>query len=266
MRAPRVMLALLPVLALASPLAQAQEGDPLCVIFVEPQEDFEVIRMRADLILDQAERTRIAAEVDADGDGSLTAAEVGSYEAAQEERLTRVSGMETRILYLDGSSPRELIVRVKLTNWTGPVETARNGTVTEHREYSMGTVPYDYEHLISGGLGAHPYRIPKPVVEVVIIRAPDGWLVTGVSQAADATNASNGTTAPTSDFPSGNLFSGANESVTLSGFDLHASYVMTFRDASPTYPGGGIPGFDALALALALGVMATASRARRRRP
>lgn len=261
-------LALLPLLVLLAAPAEAQEGDPLCIIFVEPEEDFEVIRMRADLILDQDERARIAAEVDADGDGTMTAAEVGAYEASQEETLTRVGDMETRILYLDGASPRELIVRVKLTNWTGPVETARNGTVTEHREYRMGTVPYDYEHLISGGLGAHPYRIPKPVVEVVIIRAPEGWLVTGVSQDAAASNATNGTTPVTASpgFPSGNLFNGANKSVTLSGFDLHASYVMTFRDETPTYPTGGLPGFEALAAVAALGVIAVAWRSRRRSP
>lgn len=254
----RVLLPLLG-LALLLPLASAQGGDPLCIIFVEPEEDFSVVRMRADLILDQEERGNVSAAVDEDADGTLTAAEVAAYEATRELTLRAVADMGDRVLFLDGNSPRELVVRVKLSNWTGPIETARNGTVTEHREYRMGAVPYDYEHALSGGLGAHPYRIPKPVVEVVIVNAPEGWLVTSVSQVGS----DNVTTSPS--YPTGNLFSGSQRSVRLDGFDLHSSYAMTFRDETPTYPKGS-PGFGAVLVVAALSGLALAWRRARRAP
>ena len=254
------MRVLLPLLVLALlPLASAQGGDPLCIIFVEPEEDFSVIRMRADLILGPEERGNVSAAVDADGDGTLTQAEVAAYEATREESFTAVADMGERILFLDGKSPKELLVRVKLSNWTGPVETARNGTVTEHREYRMGTVPYDYQHAVSGGLGAHPYAIPKPVVEVVIVNAPEGWLVTSVSQQGNGS----ATTSPS--YASGNLFSGSQRSVRLDGFDLHSSYLMTFSDATPTYP-KGTPGPGALLVLAGVTLAALAWRRARRAP
>lgn len=244
-------LLLLPLL-LAAPPAQAQEGDPLCIIFIEASPDFQVVRFRADLILDLEERTNVSRAIDTDGDGDLTAGEVAAYEEGSRNTTEGPAIDGTRTLYLDGAAPLSLFTRVQLRDWTGPVASARNGTVTEHREYRFGVVE-DRAHVLTGGLGAHPYRIARPVIETVVFQAPAGWIVHSVSA---------GTSVPRE-----NETVYRERSVTIQGFDLESQYAVVYaREGTDPYaPDGGsdLPAPGVVALIGLLALLALARRARR---
>lgn len=264
---PRLPLAPLLLLATLLPTAAAQEGDPLCIIFVEPGVDFRTVRIHADLIVPPEERDNLSRRIDADGDRVLTAAEVAAYEASTRETLGNdTAAYGERALFLDGRGPARAEFRRQLTNWTGPIEQARMGAVTEIREYAM-TPDRDFAHALSGGPNASPARVPFPVVaiETVVFAAPDGWVVHDVTGNLGYTG--NGTMPS----PSPTTTRYAEKTVRISGFDTRSSWTVVFSEegkdpyAPRTSGGGGMPGPSAAGVAAALVVAALAWRARKGR-
>lgn len=211
-------LALLAVLALLPPAHGQEAEEALCIIFVRPLDaSFQILEVAADLILSPEQRVNISERVDADADGVITAEEVSVW---QNETSVSTDGwnvpFERRIM-LDGSDAFLVDTYTRLRDWTGPVEDARKGVVTEARYYRYAPDPSSM-HEIRGGLYIQPAPTPQVVIEVVVIEAPNGWVVSRLSQ-VDA----NGTETNVS-YPE-------ERSVRLSGFDLSQGAV-TFRDAT----------------------------------
>lgn len=250
---------LLPLALLAALLAlvpaAAAEGDPLCIIFFEPSPDFRLVDVNADLILTPDQRANLSARVDADADGNITPAEVSTFENATVETITSDYG--ERLLNMDGLPPRQLTVWTKLRNWTGPVEEARKGVVTEMREYHMTPAQDETGHLLTGGLYARASTLNerRPVIETIVLTAPDGWVVWEVSHAPKpAENATSTPTPHVSYMPAQRY---EQQSVTISAFDIREQYEVVFaKEGEHPYAARGSPG---PALALVLPALAAAA-------
>lgn len=270
--APRMRATLLLLSLLASAgaaLAQAEDDEAaLCIIFFEPSPDFRTLRVRADLVLSPEQRENITREVDADGDRTVTEAEVAAYETRATQRLGNASeGYGDRMVYLDGLPPESATFRLDLTSWTGPFDQAKLGHATELREYVLQPVP-DFAHALSGGVNATPTRIAYPVVETVVFTAPPGWVVHSVRRWS-----ANESEDP---YPGYRTIVGSDagadvhreRTVRISGFETRQPFVVVFAEEGrdPWGPrGGGAPGPSAALAALAVAAAALlAARLRRR--
>ena len=254
-------LLLLPLVLALLPSAAGQEGDPLCIVFFEPSDDFRRMLVRADLILTPEERNATAAEVDADGDGVLTRGEVAAYEAGSRVELGNdTSQYGERLLWMDGEGPVRATFARRLTNWTGPVAQARMGAVTEIREYEMRPSS-DFAHVLSGGANSSRPYLAVPVVETVVFTAPPGWVVYQAKSAPEGQPPFPMGMGSRNDAPVHN-----ERSVTLSAFDTRSAFLVVFaEEGRDPYEvrGGGMPGPGALLVAGALAVAALAWRASR---
>lgn len=256
----RAFAALLLALLLV-PTASAQEGDPLCIIFFEPSLDFRLVDVKADLILTPDQRVNISADVDADSDGFITAEEVATYENGTVFVVTEQEQYRERLLYMDGNLPTRMTVYTKLRNWTGPVEEARKGVVTELREYH--TVPADdVGHLLTGGLYApagDSLNRRRPVIETIVINAPDGWVVYEVRHTPDTGDNS------TSPYPTYSSVGQRYEqkSVQISSFDIRRQYEVVFaKEGENPYAVRGSPGPSSFLLLAAIVALALVVRRR----
>lgn len=253
----------------------AAQGDPLCIIFFEPSADFRLIDVKADLILTPEERENISAAVDADHDNMITAAEVSTYENSTTLELgTDASAYGERMLYIDGNPPTGMTAYTKLRDWTGPIEEARKGVVSEFREYRM-TPGSDVGHILTGGLYAVPdsFSRHRPVIETIVINAPEGWVVWEVSHAPQPPTPptpSDGNTSATS-YPSYYPTSPTvtserylRQSVQISSFDIRRSYSVSFakEGEDPMQVRGG-PGFEPILALAAIAAVAFVVRRRR---
>lgn len=260
----RLPLAVLAGLLALAPLAAA-EGDPLCIIFFEPSPDFRLVDVNADLILTPDQRANLSARVDADADGNITAAEVSTFENATVETLTADYG--DRLLNMDGRPPRQLTVWTKLRNWTGPVEEARKGVVTEMREYHMTPTEGEIGHILTGGLYARPTSLDerRPVIETIVLTAPDGWVVYEVAHAPPAPQGNTTPSPPPTSYMPAQRY--GQQSVTISAFDIREQYEVTFaKEGQNPYSarGGGMPAPGLALLVPALAAAALFWRARTR--
>lgn len=259
-----IALILLP-LVLALPIASANApADELCIIFFEPSKDFRLVDVRADLILTPDERANLSALVDADADGTITPAEVATYENNSVTIVTQREDYGERLLYMDGNLPTQMTVWTKLRNWTGPVEEARKGVVTELREYH--TVPkVDKGHILTGGLYAAPHTLQqrRPVIETIVVSAPEGWVVFEVGHLPPhPTPDEQGRVPPSSMYTQNQRFE--QKSVTLSQFDIRSQYEVVFaKEGENPYDPNGSPGVGAVAVLATLAAVAFAMHARR---
>ncbi|HET6403816.1 MAG TPA: hypothetical protein VFH78_04160 [Candidatus Thermoplasmatota archaeon] len=260
MRALSLVLVL--VLVLAPAATAAPEGDPLCIIFFEPSQDFRLVDVKADLILTQEERENLSARVDADADGFITPAEVAAYENSTTLVVTGApSEFGDRLLYMDGNLPTQMTVYTKLHNWTGPVEEARRGVVSEHREYHTVPAPDESGHLLTGGLyapGGQSLAQRRPVIQTIVINAPRGWVVFEVRHAPET---GEGGPTPSSPPMAGQRYE--QKTVQISAFDIRRQYEVVFaKEGTNPYAatGGGMPGFEVPLLLAALAAMALVAR------
>lgn len=261
--------ALLLLAMMLVPAAAAQEGDLLCIIFFEPSIDFRLVDVKADLILTPDERANLSARVDADADGVITAQEVSMFENGTTVEVTGdASQYGERLLYMDGNLPTRMTVYTKLRNWTGPVEEARKGVVTEIREYHT-TPANDVGHILSGGLYAVPdsFLRQRPVIETIVINAPDGWVVWEVGHApVPATPEGNSTLTPQPPtYQPGGGTRYLRQSVQISAFDIRRQYTVSFakEGEDPTQIQNGSPGPELAAVLVAVAALAVATRRKR---
>ena len=257
--------ALLLLAVLIVPTVAAQEGDPLCIIFFEPSADFRLVDVNADLILTPEERENLSARVDADADGFITAQEVSSFENGTTLEITGpASEYGERLLYMDGNLPTRMTVYTKLRNWTGPVEEARKGVVSELREYHTQPAN-DVGHILTGGLYAVPdsFARQRPVIETIVINAPEGWVVWSVGHTPQPEG--NGTSSP-SPYPTSSATKYEQKSVKISAFDIRRQYSVSFakEGEDPTrVQGGGMPDVAPLLVVAAIAALALVVRRRR---
>ena len=245
------------------PIASAQEGDPLCIIFFEPSLDFRLVDVKADLILTPDQRVNISADVDADDDGFLTVEEVATYENGTVFVVTEQEQYRERLRYMDGNLPTRMTVYTKLRNWTGPVEEARKGVVTELREYH--TIPADdVGHLLTGGLYApagDSLNRRRPVIETIVINAPDGWVVYEVRHTPETADNSSAPTSPPTHSMTPQRFE--QKSVQISSFDIRRQYEVVFaKEGENPYAVRGSPGPSSFLLLAAIVALAVVVRRR----
>lgn len=245
---------------LAAPFVAAEEpSEALCIIFIRPIDaNFQLIEVAADLILTPDERANLSERVDADRDGAITEEEVSRFTNGTSRTIDGWEVPRDERVFLDGSDAFQVLIYTRLRNWTGPVEEARKGVVTEARYHRYGPGP-TYAHELRGAFYAKPTPTPEVVVEVVVIDAPPGWVVAKVSQ-IDASGAETNASYP------------EERSVRLSGFDLSRGAIR-FRDATapstttPTTPSstGPIPapGLFAALVVTSLAALALARPTRR---
>lgn len=229
------------LLLLLAPAAAGQGGEPLCIITLQPSGDFHNLTMVLDLVVNDTDLAALVRAVDADGDGTITPAEVARHENGSAVQVTQREGHD-RALTLDGR-PGDLTYRTNLEGFEGPVAGGGARKVQEVRAYAFEVVYDDPWHRLEGGSGAREYG--RAVVETVVVTAPADWVVWSI----------NGTKhrAP---------------QVTVQGFDTHTFYVVQFAQAGydldhPPRPWLPTPAPSAL---LAAGLTAAAALALRRRP
>lgn len=169
----------LAMLVLAVPTA-AQDGEPLCIITITPAGDWRSIEVVVDLELTEAEMANLTREVDADHDGTITAAETQAYGVTSRKALNATEAAERRII-LDGN-PSDLSVNRTLHGFEGPAEPRPGMKVQELRYYVTQPYPRDPWHHLQGGREAREYG--RAVPETVVFVAPSGWLVWSVGDSS----------------------------------------------------------------------------------
>ena len=199
----------------AAPAGLADEADdgadePKCIILIDPQPGWDIVLFSVDLELSEKEMAELEDEVDTDDDGAITAAEVAAYEADSDYIRDDYWSMGEKKLSLDSREPEYVLFRTQLNNFEGVVGGERKRVVTEHREHHFDLVSVGSYHTIDGGNNSSTYNV---VIELVIIRAPDGWRITSTNGTEQ-----NATT------------------LEMRGFDIKNRYSITFQatDAAPT--------------------------------
>ncbi len=193
--------------------ASASGGDALCIIVIAPTEDFRRVTVTVDLVLSDQDKANYTADVDADEDGTITAAEVAAYESAHAE--ARPAGDGVRTLVMDALEPTSARLWFDLIGFEGAADPSRELKVAEMREYWFNETRRGDVHRIEGGADSDYVR-PVAVIETVVIPAPAGWLVTSVNDTVVM-----------------------KESVTIQGFDTVGYFDIRYaRKDSSTGPSG----------------------------
>lgn len=200
--------ALVPALPVAG--AQGDVGEELCVIFITPEADFRRIEIVQDLILTENEVEEMMRDADTDDDGNVTTEEVDAYEAASARSLPH-DALGEKSLLVDDRPPGNTVISLRLTGFEGPVDGSRKVLASEVRDYTFSETPAQSAHFVEGGSAAQ--YDPQPVVETVVITAPERWVVWSV----------NGTEY-------------REESVTIRGFDTRTSFEIVFAREGTTPP------------------------------
>ena len=267
--APRLVIALAltaSLLALAPAALADEDAEALCIIFVQPSQDFSVLEISADLILTPEQRANLSARIDLDDDGTINGTEVAAYENESRRNYDGAAIPDERRMVLDGAAATSYDVRTKLNNWTGPRAEAEKGVVTEVRYYRFDAREAQ-QHTLEGSLYVRPIPTtdPQVVIEVVVIDAPVDWLIAKVVQTDSNGNTLNET------YPESSTYR-------ISGFDLSRGSVVFRHESAPRVvtPSPSVeppperermpqPGPGALALLAVLGIAAVTAKARRRR-
>lgn len=188
---------------LLAPLAAAVEPPPFCIIRYTPAADFQTLRVVQDLELNASELSALAAEVDADRDGNIAAAEVGAAEQ-RSVAVLNFSQLGPKKLTVDGRGSSARIQR-ELTGFEGPAAGVEaRGKVQEVRDHTFEALESGDFRLLEGGIEASTYRV---VVETVVFEAPAGWQLWSVNGSE--------------------VFRG-NRSVQLSSFDTEGRFHVAF--------------------------------------
>lgn len=190
--------------------------------------DFERVTVRAELRPSFEEREGLAAEVDADGDGSVALDEVREYENDSRMTETDYERLREKKMVLDAVKPTRMDNWTDLVDAVGPIGRVDEWVIEEIRTYHFSRNS-NATHVLEGGRytnrepGVYPgmtgtlnlARQPpndetEPSSDHAIIRAPEGWIVTQVNRTTYH-----------------------DQVVEIWHFDTQASYVIRFGPASP---------------------------------
>jgi len=193
-------------LVLLLPGAAAEPpADAFCVITIQPLDDFRIVRVVVDQETNLTQREELFPVVDADGDGAIIPREKDQFRHATAQVHPDTTSLGVKDIRLDSleaqSQPpiralhaatwREVGHTFHQRNYTTPpiimapvdLETQE---VREFRfawEQPAGTL--DRVMLVGGNQSMPPMPRPtptaQPVIEYVVIRAPQGWRVQEVS-------------------------------------------------------------------------------------
>ncbi len=200
-------LPLVPALALvvammAMPPAAAQNspGDE-CIIQITLHDRLTAASVAYDLLFDDRQWENLTSNVDSDGDGTVTTAEVAAYELRSWQNVSGRDVPDHRIVNLfaefnqgaySGDAAADLVAaenRTKLVNFEGPVTQRAGKIVRETWTYWFTDPIRDYgedwnvaQHARSISLHWGPAATPNPdggvsVIETVVATAPAEWSV-----------------------------------------------------------------------------------------
>lgn len=147
------------------------------MIVIEPQPDWQRVRFSVDLELSDEQMADLEDEVDSDDSGIISADEVAAYENASQYVRNDYHALGDMKMGLDYEPSTRVLFRTGLAGFEGDVGGIRKRVVTEHRDHHFN-VAGDTYHRIEGGNNTSAGYI---VIELVIIRAPDGWRITSVN-------------------------------------------------------------------------------------
>jgi hypothetical protein len=232
----------------------AENANELCIIFITVENaSFNSVEVIVDRTLNESEFAAIADEVDGDDDGNITLEEISVWENATVElipgyQLIQQSNLSEYRLFVDWSAPENLTTWKRLHRFEGETNQSNpTRLVQEMREYTFISVAYSDFHRLEGGIYS---PIAQVVEEVVVVTAPDGWIVWAAND---------------------RRVEGRPQVTTLTGFDTEYEYSLEFAtvDYIPPEPskpnppddsGFGLPAAGVSALLCAVGLALLASR------
>ncbi|MBI2077325.1 MAG: hypothetical protein HYT80_02985 [Euryarchaeota archaeon] len=272
MRASLVPVPILVVFSLlAAPAASSPPADAFCVVLIAPSPDFSRITISVDQETSLQERADLWPSVDLDGNGVVSAVEKEAFRWAQTTLHANQSDLGPHAIVLRPDAPytKAPIQRpVYATTWrqvghvfhkqayqlpdkltqTSELETQ------EIREFGFELEAGRSSRIIlSGGRNVTAYGnlsaapsytdLPKPVIEYVVIRAPEDWLVERVE---------------------GHSYNGSfvvapgKQEIDLPGFDTERPYNISFLNPGLDKKLGDIGSPGPGVAALLVGVIAAA--------
>lgn len=263
--------------ALAPAGAAEPPADAFCVILFEPSPDFSRVRILVDEDSSLEERAALWPSVDLDRNGVISVVEKEAFRWSNTKVFPNVTDLGIKAITLRPEAPYTKSPPQKpvyATTWRqiGHVFHQRDYKLPERltqtseletqevREFGFELEPgRSSRFTVFGGreplgpnLSAAPSYTeqPRSVIEYVVVRAPEGWLVQRIEGASY-----NGTF----------VLSPNQQSVDVPAFDTKRPYNITFvnPDLEKRLGADDTPGPGALLLLLALGALALA-RGRRR--
>lgn len=247
MRRKLLPLALCLVPLLVAPVASGAEAvaRDACFIFLAPSADFSTIRVRADLAYTEEEKREIARAWDANGDGSLSLTETHNFTASTARVITDPAQMGELRMYIDQTLPRSVTVMRSPSAPLISVENVDGWNIAEIRVYDFDVLPVAGDaRILSGGVYARPLSLPpQPVIEALVVTAPDGWVVWSLGEIPGAQQ---GQPPPTMGYVSQASGTHYGERQAHAGqLDVNKSYFVVFSregvDPFAIRGGGGIP-------------------------
>lgn len=262
--------------ALAAPLAAADPpADAFCVILIEPNSDFSLVRVVVDEDTTLAEREALWPDVDLDGNGVVSPVEQDAFRWSTTDAWPDVETLGVKAVTLEPNAPYVLSPQQK------PVYAAawrQVGHVFHKQDYELPdqltrAVELETQEVrefgfqleagrssrftLRGGqdlAGLNLSAAPRyddqgrPVIEYVVIHAPKGWVVERVEG-----RSYNGTVT---------LEPGERE-VDVPAFDTRSPYSITFVNPKLEKELGELEGPAPVAVLVGLGLLGAAAVKRR---
>ena len=168
------------MVAVPTVLADSTEDSDqdFCVITITPNDDFSIITVEEDLVLNEDEIKDLSHSIDLDADGTISRRELQQYEDDSLVTIADPEDLGKNKLLRNGWWPTQVTIHRELKGFEGPIELQGNVTVTEIRTFYFPS-SVEPTHSVTGGLYAEEES--RVVVEVVQLRPPPGWVVWSVN-------------------------------------------------------------------------------------